>query len=78
MRRNLFTLLLCSATIIASAAPTILTIKGSISDDAIVYPESFETDTQELMKNWYLQNYTALDENVDNKPSKDVSDAEYI
>lgn len=78
MKRKFFTLILCCATLVGSAAPSVLTIKETIKDDAIVYPESFETDTHELMKNWYLQNYTVLDENVENKTSNSASDAEYI
>ena len=46
----------------ASARPTVLSLKESITDTSIVYPESFETDTHELMKNWYLQKYTVLDD----------------
>lgn len=36
-------------------------IKYSIQDSSIVYPESFETDTQKLLENWYLKNYTSAD-----------------
>ena len=56
----------------------ILTIKETITDNDIVFPESFETDTRELMKNWYLQNYTVLDADVENKATGEVSDDEYI
>ena len=41
--------------------PTVLDLKHSITDPAIVYPESFETDTQKLLESWFLQNYTASD-----------------
>ena len=64
MIKRLLTLLVAAgATLCASAAPTasILTVKESIQDNSIVYPESFETDTQELMKNWYLQGYIVSD-----------------
>lgn len=80
MKKRFFTLLLGGAALLsyAAPAPTILSIKDNISDDAIVYPESFETDTKEMLKNWYLQNYTVLDETVETKPSNDVPDQEYI
>lgn len=64
MIKRLLTLLVAAgATLCASAAPTasILTVKESIQDNSIIYPESFETDTQELMKSWYLQGYIVSD-----------------
>ncbi|HIT16184.1 MAG TPA: LysM peptidoglycan-binding domain-containing protein [Candidatus Avimuribaculum pullicola] len=48
----------------AAPTPTILTIKETISDTAIVYPESFETDTRAMRENWYLRNYIALDTEI--------------
>lgn len=39
------------------AAPSILDIKHSITDDNIVPPESFETKARELEENWFLKNY---------------------
>lgn len=68
------------ATLSAVAAPhkSILSLKESITDDNIQFPYSFETNTQELMKNWYLQNYAVLDKDVENKDPGDVSDADYI
>jgi len=56
----------------------ILTLKQSITDNDIVFPESFETNTHELMENWYLQNYTILDADVENKSAGEVSEQEYI
>lgn len=81
MKKKLYTFIISASLSLvgmAAPAPTILTIKETITDNAIVYPESFETDTQALLKNWYIQNYTVLDENVENLPSEDVSDAVYI
>lgn len=43
------------------AAPSILDIKHSITDDNIVPPESFETKTRELEENFYLRNYVVSD-----------------
>lgn len=69
--------ILVSATAV-TAAPSILTIKETITDSAIVYPESFETDTHRMMQNWYLQNYTDLDHEADVRPVVEVSDQVYI
>ena len=46
-----------------AAAPSILDIKHSITDDNIVPPESFETKTRELEENFYLQNFVVRDGN---------------
>ena len=40
---------------------TILDLKHSIEDSSIVFPQSYETDTQKLMEKWYLKNYTSTD-----------------
>ena len=44
----------------------------------MVFPESVETDVNRMMQNWYLQNYTALDKEVDNRPDVATTDAELI
>jgi len=59
-----------------SAAPSVLSLSQYDNDSTIVLPESFETDTQKMMENWYLQNYTALDAEVERKPDAEVSDEE--
>ena len=46
----------------AWAAPSILDIKHSITDDNVVPPESFETRTRELAENFYLKNYVVPDQ----------------
>lgn len=63
---------------VAANKPSLLTIKETLSDTAIVYPESFETDTERLLQNWYIQNYTVLDEDVEDRPSNEATDEEYI
>ncbi len=60
----------------AAPAPSVLSLSQYANDSTIVLPESFETDTQKMMENWYLQNYTALDADVDRKPDAEVSDEE--
>ncbi len=62
----------------AAPAPTILTIKETISDTAIVFPESFETDTREMRENWYIRNYTALDAEVEDIVADNTSDEVFI
>lgn len=65
--RKLLSLSLMTLSLSAFAAPkaqkaSVLDIKESITDSNIVFPESFETDTQKLLGNWYLKNYTATDD----------------
>ena len=62
----------------ASPVPSILTIKETISDTAIVYPESFETDTRIMRENWYLRNNTALATEISGIASDNTSDEVFI
>lgn len=52
----------------------VLGIKNSITDSSIVFPESFETDTQKLMEGWFIKNYTATDTRYRDMPDVSVSD----
>lgn len=63
MKKTLTTLIAAMAVATAGAAPSILDIKHSITDNNIVPPESFETKTRELEENFYLQNYVVRDKN---------------
>lgn len=57
---KIYITLLCGAVALsASAGPSILDIKHSITDDNVIPPESFETKTRELEENFYLKKYTA-------------------
>lgn len=71
-------LLIISSILIApvctDAAPSILNLSETITDTAIVYPESFETDVQQMMKNWYLQNYIVLDSKADSEADVEATD----
>ncbi|MBR1550890.1 MAG: transglycosylase SLT domain-containing protein [Muribaculaceae bacterium] len=80
MKRYYTLLITILLTLAALAAPkqNVLTLKQTITDDDIVFPESFETDTHEMMQNWYLQNYTVLDADVENRSTGEVSEEEYI
>ncbi len=83
-QRRLFTLLLATAlaALTLVAAPrekkNILSLKNTITDDDIVFPESFDTDVHKLMTNWYLQNYAVLDAEVENKNPGEVGEETYI
>lgn len=54
----------------------VLNLKSSITDSAIVYPESFEADTQKLLEGWFIKNYTATDNRYATEPDAEVSDEE--
>ena len=56
----------------------ILSLKNTITDDDIVFPESFDADVHKMMTNWYLQNYAVLDADVENKSYGEVSEETYI
>lgn len=58
--------------------PNVLDLKTGISDQAIVYPESFEADTQKLLESWFVKNYTATDNRYETEPDVDVSDVEMV
>ena len=78
-RRLLLALvLLAGAGSAAFARPTVLTLKESIQDSTIIYPESFETDTQKLLENWYLKNYAVLDEDSEAEADVPTTIEEFI
>ena len=52
----------------------VLDLKHSITDTSIVYPESFETDTQKLLESWFIKNYTATDNRYASEDDVEVSD----
>lgn len=62
----------------ASSRQSVLQIPTYNNDSTVVFPESVETDTHKMMQNWYLQTYTALDQNIESRPDVDVTDEEYI
>lgn len=59
-----------------SSSPSVLNLSSSITDNSIVYPESFENDAQRLLEGWYMRNYTSLDPNQPDKGNPVVSDEE--
>ena len=52
----------------------VLDLKHSITDSSIVYPESFEADTQKLLESWFVKNYTATDDRYETQKDPEVSD----
>ncbi len=58
-KRICSSLLAVCSFMVVSAAPSILDIKHSITDDNIIPPESFEIKTREMEENFYLKHYTA-------------------
>ena len=59
-RQRLFTVL-CTALLATSAMMAlpreknnILSLKNTITDEEIIFPESFDTDVHKMMTNWYL------------------------
>ena len=78
LRHIALSAVLCAAALCAQARPSILTLADAAADSTVVFPESVETDVNRMMQNWYLQNYTALDKEVDNRPDVATTDAELI
>lgn len=79
MRKTiLLTLALLSSSVAMTFAanPNVMDLKNSITDDAIVFPETFEQDTQKLLEGWFLRNYTATDNSYASK--KDVTTTDEV
>ena len=62
----------------AAANPNVLDLKYCITDSTIVYPESYEIDTQEMLESWYIKNYTVTDNRYHTVPDANVSDEVYV
>ncbi len=78
MKKILLSLIISCVAVVTLAAPSINSIRDSIKDDDIVPPTSFETDYEELQKNWYLQNYTDLIESKEGQKITNPSNKVYI
>lgn len=57
----------------AAQARSVLDVHHEITDTAIVFPESVQTDVHRMQQNWYLRNFTDLSSPLSNVPT--VSDA---
>lgn len=79
MKKTIFTALLTAMSIVVQAVPaTLPDQKSTITDDDIIYPESFDTDTKQLMTDWYMQRYAVLEDMPRRPHNENVSDQEYI
>lgn len=83
MKRHLLLLNIIAAATIAAGAQNrgnknVLDIRESITDNAIIYPESYEADTRKLLEGWYMTNYTAGDNNYATSDDADTPDSEII
>lgn len=78
--KKYFTTIVCGIIAVAPvcAKPSVLAVATDVPDSTIVMPESVETDVSKMMRNWYLQNYTALDKEVDMRPDVATTDQEII
>lgn len=83
MKRHLLLLSIIAAATFAAGAQNrgnknVLDIRESITDNAIIYPESYEADTRKLLEGWYMTNYTAGDNNYATTDDADTPDSEII
>ena len=76
--RILLSLTIAASSLFPGKAQSILSLRDSINDPHIIYPESFETDVQKMRENWYLSTYAVLDEDADSRPLAEVPEEEYI
>lgn len=78
MNKRLAGIALLTISILPSAfaqrPQSVLDIKQSISDNNIIYPESFETDTHRMLEGWYMKNYTATDDRFRRQPDVSTDD----
>lgn len=51
-------------------------IKTTITDSSIVFPESYEADTQKMLEGWYMRNYTATDDSYRTREDVPATDAQ--
>lgn len=79
--RYLFPILGCAVflPVVSHGAPqTVREIADSSYSARTIYPESFETDTHQMLENWYLRNYAELDREADARMSVHATDEEII
>ncbi|MDE6161351.1 MAG: lytic transglycosylase, partial [Muribaculaceae bacterium] len=53
-------------------------MRDTITDRAIVFPQSFETDVHRMHGDWYLRRYAAIDDRADASPDVAATDREII
>lgn len=79
MKKTLISALLAlSAPVMLAGPKAQLSAKDTITDNNIIFPASFDTDTKDLMTNWYLQRYAVMDSLASQEFQAVTSDQEYI
>ncbi|MCM1369289.1 MAG: transglycosylase SLT domain-containing protein [Candidatus Amulumruptor caecigallinarius] len=58
----------------ADQVRNVLDVKTGITDSNIIFPESYEIDTQKMLEGWYMKNYTATDDRYSRQSDVEVSD----
>ncbi|MBO5028068.1 MAG: transglycosylase SLT domain-containing protein [Muribaculaceae bacterium] len=71
-------LLLAPAGFAQKKKGNVLDVKTSVQDNDLVFPASFETNTQDLLDGWYMKNYTATDSRYKTTQDPNPSDAVII
>lgn len=71
-------LLLSLSTIQVAASPTVYSVRDTITDNNIIFPESFDTDIKDLMTDWYMKRYAVLENAPRQHVDTQISDVEYI
>lgn len=71
-------LLLAPADFAQKKKGNVLDVKTSVQDNDLVFPASFETNTQDLLDGWYMKNYTATDSRYKTAQDPNPSDAVII
>lgn len=70
----LLTFALLPTAAAAFASPSVLDVSDASQTPSVIFPQSFETDTKEMLEDWYLKNYAVLDYEADSRPEAEVSD----
>ncbi len=65
-------LLMFAATLTAHADTSVRDLQSPAP--TTIYPESFETDTQQMLEGWYLRNFSELDRDADSRDNVTVDD----
>lgn len=62
----------------SAGAQSVLNLSESFLEESVVLPESFETDVNKMMQNWYLNNYVVADGVTTYSPDIAATDQQVI
>ena len=70
---------ICFTAVAVSAATygyadSVRDVSEASQKPSLIMPQSFETDTQKMLEDWYLKNYTALDYEAADYKGQELSD----